>query len=445
MTPTPELPNPTPSHARLVQLDVLRGVAILLVLCRHAPVSWAWAGPLMPATQVLWRMGWTGVDLFFVLSGFLIGGLLFKEIKKTNRLDVRRFLIRRGLKIWPAYFVFLAYVFFAQYTAFTPNRIINPAVAYLLPRHPSQAFAIVWSQHGHSLWNALRDILPNLIHLQNYFERSVRGVTWSLAVEEHFYLALPLFLLFVVRRRKPGGRMPAVPIAALAVIVICTTLRFVQNWSRPFTDLTHSFPTHLRIDGLFFGVLLAYLFHMEPQLLTRVTRRPLLLLAVGLLLVMPMGIFDVARYRFVPTIGFSMLYVGYGCILLACVCSPPGPGRPLGNLLASRPAALLAWIGVFSYSIYLWHFDLAVDPIAVWCDAAHRPARHLSLWWLGITLAFVTWAVLSGALMSRLIEFPTLKLRDRLFPARADALDVKPAAPRSEPAPEPSLIADAVR
>jgi peptidoglycan/LPS O-acetylase OafA/YrhL len=261
-------------------------------------------------------------------------------------------------------------------------------------------------------------------------------VTWSLAVEEHFYLALPLFLLLLVRWRKPGATMPAMPIAAAVVIVLCTSMRFYFNWNRPFSDLTHSYPTHLRIDGLFFGVLLAYLYHLEPKTLAKFARYPELLLAIGLALVVPMGFFEVSQYRFVWTIGFTMLYVGYGCILIACVFSPPG--RPLGNLLASRPAAVLAWIGVFSYSIFLWHFDLARDPLYAWFNPQRMPHHHLSLWWAMVTLAFVTLAVLSGAALSRLIEFPTLKIRDRLFPARSDAIDVKPAAP-AVVKPEPAL------
>lgn len=443
MKSTSDVPNPTPSHVRVVQLDVLRGVAILLVLCRHMPLKADLAGPLRPAARFLWHMGWTGVDLFFVLSGFLIGGLLFKEIKTTDKLDVKRFLIRRGLKIWPAYFVFLAYVFVAQYTAFTPGRVIAPQFVHLLPHHPSQAVASIWNAHGHSLLHALRDIGPNLIHIQNYSHHSARGITWSLAVEEHFYLLLPLFLLLLVRQRKPGAAMPAVPIAAAVLIVACTALRFAFNWNRPFNEITHVFPTHLRIDGLFFGVLLAYLFHLEPQTLARVTRRPGWLLAIGLALVLPMGIFDLTDYRFVWTIGYTMLYLGYGCILLACVFSPRG--KPLGNVLASRPAALLAWIGVYSYSIYLWQFDLGHDPIAAWFNADRMPQHHVSVWWLAVTLAFITLAVLAGAALARLVEFPTLKIRDRLFPARADAIDAAPARVPTEPAPEPSLVAGAAR
>lgn len=90
---------------RLIQLDVLRGLAILLVLGDHYATSVdesrLGAGHLQPLNAAMERFGWSGVDLFFVLSGFLVGGLLFSELKRNVRLDVRRFLVRRAFKIWP--------------------------------------------------------------------------------------------------------------------------------------------------------------------------------------------------------------------------------------------------------------------------------------------------------------------------------------------------------
>src|SRR5690348_13300609 len=99
--------RPTEIKSRMVQLDFLRGVAILLVLGRHSVISQRDAGFLRPLATAWHRIGWTGVDLFFVLSGFLVGGLLFKELRKSSHLDVRRFLIRRAFKIWPSYYAFL--------------------------------------------------------------------------------------------------------------------------------------------------------------------------------------------------------------------------------------------------------------------------------------------------------------------------------------------------
>lgn len=98
------------ADGRVVPLDVLRGVAILLVLLAHTPVPVKESGSLAPVLGYLRYLGPSGVDLFFVLSGFLIGGLLFKELHDRGTLDLRRFLVRRGFKIWPAYAVFLGYL-----------------------------------------------------------------------------------------------------------------------------------------------------------------------------------------------------------------------------------------------------------------------------------------------------------------------------------------------
>jgi peptidoglycan/LPS O-acetylase OafA/YrhL len=371
-----------------MQLDVLRGIAILLVLFRHQFVSWEDSGPFRPIMIFLFHIGWTGVDLFFVLSGFLIGGLLFTEIHRTNRLDVRRFLCRRALKIWPAYLIFMAFVFFRQLHDW--------------------GYRVAWYSIG-----------PNLMHMQNYLG-SIRIHTWSLAVEEHFYLALPLVLALLIRRRKPGGTMPAIPILACILIVLCTTMRIVFNWHGPYEFTRDVGPTHLRIDGLFFGVLLAYLYHMKPATLARIGQHPIALLSIGLALVLPMGLVEYTDHPFIYTIGFTMLYLGYGCILIACLYSHPGQGM-LGRLMASRPAALLAWIGVFSYSIYLWFVDAGHDLLEAWL-LPHLPTQRPFAFWLCSTIAYLITAIAAGVVAAKIIEFPILKLRDRFLPGKASAL-----------------------
>src|SRR5688572_11329479 len=98
-----------PDSKRNLQLDVLRGVAILLVFGRHLEIPRP-EGMMGTFAEVWYRLGWIGVDLFFVLSGFLIGGLLVTELQKHGRIDVTRFLVRRGLKIYPAYLVFIGFL-----------------------------------------------------------------------------------------------------------------------------------------------------------------------------------------------------------------------------------------------------------------------------------------------------------------------------------------------
>lgn len=113
---------------RLASLDALRGVAILLVLLHHPVVPFAWAGVVAPIAHVTYRVGWTGVDLFFVLSGFLVGGLLLRELRDNRRVDVRRFLTRRAFKIWPSYLLLIACVF-VEMSTFDPPHDAAKAVS----------------------------------------------------------------------------------------------------------------------------------------------------------------------------------------------------------------------------------------------------------------------------------------------------------------------------
>ncbi|MBK9638567.1 MAG: acyltransferase [Bacteroidetes bacterium] len=138
------------SPSRRSELDFLRGVAILLVLFRHYLYN-----------DYLYDIGWIGVDLFFVLSGFLVSGLLFKEFKITNSVNYLNFLIRRGFKIYPVFYLFIT-------------------------------FTILWKIKIHSPLE-LRCLVGEIFFLQNYVG-NMWSHTWSLAVEEHFYLLLTLLI-----------------------------------------------------------------------------------------------------------------------------------------------------------------------------------------------------------------------------------------------------------
>jgi peptidoglycan/LPS O-acetylase OafA/YrhL len=368
-------------------------MAILLVMGRHQPVYPSEAGSswfrYFPA--ILSRIGWTGVDLFFVLSGFLVGGLLFKEFNTQGKMEIGRFLIRRIFKIWPSYYTYLAFLF------------VLMTITHELGDMKSLTVKM----------------LPQLAHLQNYLGM-VRTHTWSLAIEEHFYLALPIVLLWASRSRSHP--FTSVPLIAAALAIGCLLWRLYLSLSGvPYSNDRYLFLTHLRVDSLFFGVLLAYLHHCRASVLEPILRHRTTLLWIGLLLLSPMLILQKESCVFVPTVGLTEIYLGYACILLAVVHTPLGEGC-LGSFLNSRPARIVAWIGCFSYSIYLWHLDLGRDPVR-WL-VSHGFLFHLppELRWSLAMLLFVCVASLAGALLGSLIEMPALALRNRLFPARADAL-----------------------
>lgn len=395
-------PEKSRESKRMLQLDFLRGIAILLVLCFHQPLDGRYAGFLRPVVDALHRFGWTGVDLFFVLSGFLIGGLLFNEIRKQGYLDARRFIIRRAFKIWPSYYLFLAFL------------------AIL----PFLHLPFVSDEAGSGT------LVPNLLHIQNY-TMPLRGHTWSLAVEEHFYLFLPLLLFLALPRRQDEDRgpvtgIPAIPIAASLVIVGCFALRILtylkhRHMIDSAFDVTYLYPTHLRIDSLFFGVLLAYLYHFRPQVLERLSRYRVGMILLGLVLVSPMFLIPLRKSPFIYTIGFSLLYLGYGAILLALVLTPLGKDG-LGRALQSLPVRAISFIGVYSYPIYLWHIDGGKLPLAWLVKQGVFQPLPGPIRWLFVMALFVALSTAVGVVLGKLIEKPALALRDRLFPSQVDAL-----------------------
>jgi peptidoglycan/LPS O-acetylase OafA/YrhL len=342
---------------RVPQLDVLRGAAILLVLGSHPAVKIDQAGSFWPVALMWYRVGWTGVDLFFVLSGYLVGGLLIAEHAATGRIDAWRFWARRAWKIWPPYFVYLA------------------------------VFALVAVPAG----LPLSGLVPNLIHAQNYLG-SPAGHTWSLAVEEHFYLALPLALTPLLA----SGRARLALAIFAAIALGCAVGRYLQS------PRVLEIRTHLRADSLAFGVALAWAMQARGSLIGLATSRPTATLGAGLILigvafVIPEG------SPLAPCFVATMLYLGYGAVVVAAV-SGPIPCNPLSRAVG--------FVGVHSYAIYLWHIEGAygfVNPLI-----AAGPLGSMT-WIFGVS-AYIGLAVGVGVLMTRCVERPALAIRDRLVP-----------------------------
>jgi len=358
----------TTTSPRNLQLDVLRGAAVLLVLGRHIEHTPQLPEPFQSLVGYWYRCGWVGVDLFFVLSGFLVSGLVFEEWKRTGNFVAGRFLIRRGFKIYPAFYLLWLLVFISQWVA------------------------------GHGF--DVARLLSEFLFLQNYWQPEWRH-TWSLAVEEHFYLGLAL--LCGLRVLANGGRTnPFPPLVWVggALLIVCPLLRWQAATGDSFDLQRQLFPTHLRIDSLMFGVLLAWFWHFQrPRLeaLARPHRGKLLLL--GLALLAPTLGFSLETDRWMHIIGFSVFALGGALLVLVAATAPVR--QP--NLLSRG----VARIGFYSYSIYLWHL-----PVARVLDATLAGKLTPNTW----LLAYLAGSLLVGFVLGRLIEWPALKLRDRWFP-----------------------------
>ena len=331
------------------QLDMLRGIAIFLVLGRHVHYLQLWHG-----------IGWSGVDLFFVLSGFLISGLLFTEYKNTGRINVKRFWIRRAFKIYPPFY-----------------GLILLTIAYFL----------IWYK------TVPREILGDIFFVQNYAPR-IWGHGWSLAVEEHFYILLPLLFLLMIRwSNNKDNPFRRIPLISIFLTILCLYLRVSASHHTVEWDRL-AFPTHLRVDALFAGVTLGYFNHFESASFRQRHRFPLWL--AGLLLLLPAYLFD--GTTFTSTIGLTFAFAGFGCIVVWAV----------NRRASSNPIQrLLAWIGYYSYSIYLWHGVPAIYVFQKLPQTALMCAAYL----------FVCIAL--GVGMAKLIEVPALQIRERYFPSRS--------------------------
>jgi peptidoglycan/LPS O-acetylase OafA/YrhL len=227
--------------ARNPTLDVLRAVAILGVLATHLSNSFLGGTAFARAVSV----GGRGVDLFFVLSGWLLGSQLFREANATGTVDVRRFWARRWLRTLPAYYAVLLATF-AQFAAQGKPELID--------------------------WRYV-------FFLQNYYEKPpFLGVTWSLCVEEHFYLAIAPLILFAYRYR-----WAIVPIVGVVLVLIGLHVAGFYI-HRPNYHITE---THVLFEPCGVGVLLAWLAVNRPAAWAKLCRaaKPLAVLSVALIAV----------------------------------------------------------------------------------------------------------------------------------------------------------------
>lgn len=349
---------------REVELDFIRGIAILLVLDFHSPKQLL----LLPFTLLGFnRFGFVGVDVFFVLSGFLVGGLLIKELMLRSHINSGRFIIRRGLKIWPQYYVFVL-------------------------------LAVITGRHQ------LEKVWGNFLNIQNY----VGGipVTWSLAVEEHAYLLLVAVLAIAAANRvRMVVLFPGILATAVAVGVWRTVLQLHDVGNLYWR-------TDTRIDGILYGLLLAMLYHYWPQRFRQLQQMKWLWWSCIILYL--------AYVRFRPSTswGVAIYYVVNDMLAIALLLLlyHRREGKPRPFLYR-----LVAWIGLYSYGIYLWH----VAPIGkVEALAKHVPA------WLGTILMMIVAplaGIALGVIATKLVEFPMLALRDRLFPRTVDSPAGTPA------------------
>jgi peptidoglycan/LPS O-acetylase OafA/YrhL len=339
-------------------LDGIRAFAILAVIGSHLRLP-AMAG------------GGIGVNIFFVLSGFLITSLLMQERDRAGRIWLRNFYARRALRLFPALAVLIAVV-----TAYT-----------LLVLGPET--------HG-SLLRAIPFVVFYLGNWRRAFEGadslSWFGHTWSLSIEEQFYLIWPVILIVVARRRGRRGVLSVAVVGSVISLVIRLVL-----WAKTGSVDRIYNGTDTEADQLLYGCALAVALSLYPDAVRRACRLGvwpgLALLTVGVVNVDHLGL----RY----TIGWTAFALSSACLIGHVVLEPEAA---LARLLAFRP---LAFTGLISYGLYLWHFPLVLGA------EGHLHNKVL------LSLFVVIASYLTAYTSWRLIEQPALRFKHHFPPAQA--------------------------
>jgi peptidoglycan/LPS O-acetylase OafA/YrhL len=311
---------PLPEH--IPALDGLRGIAVLLVLAVHTDQPHMFK-PLL-------RDGWVGVDLFFVLSGFLITRILLKS--RTSTHYFRNFYARRILRIWPVYFAMLLFVFACERYGILRVQVTTWCWMFLATF--TQNFYV-----AHNGWDAIPDWL---------------GPTWSLGIEEQFYLIWPL----LVRKLS----LPAIKKLCLCAILFTPLVRGIVSFYFHGND-GPMLLTHCRFDSLCFGTLLAVSCSSGDFQYSKFIRK-LALPAAALFIVLERWSSQVVF----ETLGFSLLAVCFAATVTLCL-SPSARLLPrfVNSLFTLAP---LRFVGKISYCLYMIH-------TAAFAIAASHPAQRI--------------------------------------------------------------------
>jgi peptidoglycan/LPS O-acetylase OafA/YrhL len=362
---------------RLPGLDLIRAVAITWVMIYHGSLF-----GLISQDHWLVRFGWMGVDLFFVLSGFLIAGQLLRPWAQGASPSYSRFFARRLLRTLPAY---LAVV----------------GLYFAIPQVRDRADIA-------PLWQFLTFSENWLVDLST---PKAFSHVWSLCVEEQFYLVFPVVVALVARRPTPAK----VYAALISVLVLGMVLRgylwlhsvaeipFDINAaprSGPYMRLIY-YPTGTRLDGLLMGIVAAAIRAFRPATWTRLTARPNLLLGAGLLgVVISTFVFHGQIARFWPTVvGFPLLSFSIMLIVMACSVG--------GSLISRHAVPGASALAAGAYSLYLSH-KMVFHAVQGMLPRAPAPLHPFAF------AAALLAALAVGAVLYGLVERPFLKLRDRL-------------------------------
>jgi len=360
--------------SRVHGLDTLRALAIMLVFANH------YMGFVSHEPTFGWfsEIGWAGVDLFFALSGYLIGNQVFSAVRGPG-LSLPNFYARRLLRTLPAYLVVLA--LYAWWPYWAGN----------LPHAP-------W-------WKYLTFTLNINLKPGTLFSHA-----WSLCVEEQFYLLLPpvvLAIAAITRIRRADGIALALGWAAL-LSAIAAGMWLRDSWWQPAMDLGERgsrsyytliyYSTLARFDELLAGVALAMLRNFHPKAWQRLTSHGNWMLAAGAVTALAFWLFLEHHFSWgMSVFGYPLLGVAFAALLLAALSE--------GSLLYRTRIPGMGAIALWSYSIYLTHKQVCILLSDHW-----EPVDPESI------AVMIAASIAAGWLLYLAVEAPFMHLRERFIP-----------------------------
>ncbi|MBC7934459.1 MAG: acyltransferase [Rhizobacter sp.] len=355
-------------------LDHLRALAIILVFLSHYN--------LLSHHKPTWledvaKFGWTGVDLFFVLSGFLISSQLFAQIKQGQAISLKTFFLKRFFRIIPAYLVVVA-------------------IYFTIPFFREK--------------KGLAELWRFLTFTQNFgldlSKTKAFTHSWSLCVEEHFYLVLPILLILL--QKLQGFKKAYWLLIILFLLGFATRIYSYEYFYEPVSQQQYTwpvwyqyiyYPTYNRLDGLITGVTIAAIYQFLPDFWSRLSKYSNSFLSTGLLLLTAAWFLCEDQMTFYASaFGFPLVSLGYGCLVIGAISS--------GNFLYKWNSRVTSFIATLSYAIYL----------------THKGVIHMTEEWLGKNeidphfMMLITMVSCTGfaMLLHWMIEKPFMKWRIRI-------------------------------
>jgi peptidoglycan/LPS O-acetylase OafA/YrhL len=364
------------SKTKLYGLDHLRALAIVLVFTFHY-------GYLFGSPQWLTniaKFGWTGVDLFFVLSGYLIASQLFVKTVTEEGISSKDFFIKRFFRIIPAYLVVVA-------------------IYFLFPVcREREALAPLWK------YLTFTQNLGLDVRHQGTFSHA-----WSLCIEEQFYLLLPIVLIVLsyFNALKKGWILIvflfALGFAARLYCWYALIAPFAADnifWIRWYEFIYY--PTWSRLDGLLMGISIAAIFQFKPVLKQRLQQHGNTSLLISLVILTAAYFVCANEQSFGASIfGFTLVDVGYGIMVLGAVSHT--------SFLYKAKSYITTRIAVLSYAIYLTH-KIVIHVIQKYLVETNIEKDSNTM-----LLICVAGSLLAGYLLNLLIEKPFLRLRDKII------------------------------